>query len=361
MNKTTKESLLSAIAEKGITPDITFEHDMLVDKYKCIEEVFLREVFNENYSSNMDTRNLIAHFRDVAAQYDLTFSREYIRVIDALTLLSATIGSLKNGAKGEMRVRQSLERINGKGRVLKNIYLETSAGNAEYDLIVITKKGVFIIEVKYSKSPTYIDHMGNFRHADGTGNPNYNIADALDRKEYILYESLTAELQTMFPRERIHSYLVVIGNTVVENKCRNISVCSSGSVYNKITRFRTNAHEIFTDEQNELADYLLSCNNKDAFAIDLDIERCCADFAAFIQQIDDAVNYIIDDEIYEKPIILDDNEDFTSDDEPNDEVVSAYKHLDKRSLGIGTAIGMAASVAVISLPKLIKNAVKCFK
>lgn len=365
MNNTTKERLMSALAEKGIMPGCTFEHDVLVDKYKFIEEVLLREVFTETYSSNMDTRCLISHFNDVAEQYDLKDSLVFKNIIIELTQLSMLIGSLKNGAKGEERVRQSLERLDySKNRILRNICLETSAGNNEYDFIVISPKGLFIIEVKYSKSPTYIDELGNFKHTDGSGNHNYNIADSLDRKEYILFNSLTAELQNTFTRDRIHSCLLVVGNTNVQNPYSIVQVVTAGNIFNKIVHFKTNDHKLFLSEIDELTSYLQSINTKTAYPIEMDIERLCTDFSDLIELIEEASD------------AEDEYEDINSFEEQNIKPVETKykarvnsdikeeptaKHFDKKSVGIGAAIGTAASVAVISLPKLIKYAVKWFK
>ena len=362
MNNTTKERLMSALAEKGITPSCTFEHDVLVDKYKFIEEVLLREVFTETYSSNMDTRCLISHFNDVAEQYDLKDSLVFKNVISELSQLSMLIGSLKNGAKGEERVRQSLERLDhSKTRILRNICLETPVGNNEYDFIVISPKGLFIIEVKYSKSPTYIDVLGNFKHTDGSGNHNYNIADSLERKEYILFDSLTAELQSTFTRDRIHSCLLVVGNTNVQNSCRDVQVVTAGNIFNKIVHFKTNDHSLFLSEIDELTSYIRSINTKTAYPIEVDIERLCADFSEFIELIEEAAYA---EDVYEE---IDSVEEQNIN--PNVQECKAKeksempeerpaKHFDKKSIGIGAAIGTAASVAVMSLPKIIKYARK---
>jgi hypothetical protein len=365
MDNTTKERLMSALADKGITPGCTFEHDVLVDKYKVIEEVLLREVFTETYRSNMDTRFLISHFNDVADQYELKDSLVFKNVINELSQLSMLIGSLKNGVKGEERVRQSLERLDhSKTRILRNICLETPVGNNEYDFIVISPKGLFIIEVKYSKSPTYIDELGNFKHTDGSGNHNYNIADSLERKEYILFNSLTAELQSTFTRDRIHSCLCVVGNTNVQNLCRGVQVGTAGTVFNMIAHFKTTDHRLFLSEIDELASYLQSINAKTAYPIDVDIERLCADFSEFIELIEEASDA---EDVYEEIDSFEEQNIKSAGTKYKARVNSEIKeettakHFDKKSVGIGAAIGTAAGVAVIYLPKFIKYAIKYIK
>lgn len=355
MNTTTKEKLLSALAEKGITPGCSYEHNILTEKYIDIEEVFLREIFAEDYCNNMNMRNLIAHLNDVAEQRDLADNLTYKSVINELSNLSELIGGLINGSKGEVFVGNALDGLHDYNRILRNVYLDTPKGKREYDFIVITKKGLFIIEVKHSKSPTIVDSLGNFRKVGGHQSHHYNIANALSEKEYVLFNSLTPELQAILPRERIHSVMVIVGNTDVDNHCKGLNICSHGTIYRFIDKFRTDEHELFRTEIDELFNYVESCKTKAYFPIGIDVERYCADFADLVGLIDDAVhNYDVFDDIGDEPERDDDEfEQYESVVTP--EAIPIKETADPKPKYFGVAaVSVAAGFALAHLPKLIK-------
>lgn len=354
MNSTTKAKLLDALAEKGITPGCSYEHNILTEKYCEIEELFLREVFADDYCANMNMRNLIVHFNDVANQQDLMDNIIYKNVINELTDLSERIGGLKNGGKGEWLVKNSLSFLHGTNRVLRNVYLDTPNGKCEYDFIVITKDGLFILEVKHSKTPTIIDSLGNFKKVGGHHSYQYNIADALKEKEYVLFNSLTEELQEILPIERIHSVMVIVGNTAVDNHCNGLEVCSHGTVCRYIERFRTDEHDLYITEMDELFNYIDSCKTKAYYPIGIDIERYCADFAELIGLIDSAVHDYDDfDDIDDAPDCDDELEQQEA--TITSEVSVEEDESQSKPNGlVAAAIGAVAGFALANLPKFLK-------
>lgn len=355
MNNTTKEKLLSALAEKGITPDGSYEHNDLLEKYLSIEEVFLREIFAEGYHDKMKTQDLNTHFNGVAQQRELTDDRTYQNVINELTNLSEHIGGLKNGRKGEKSVGNSLDNLKGKSRILHNVDLSTSKGRCEYDFIVITKKGLFIVEVKYSTSPTVIDYIGNLKKVDNHNSRHCNIVNDLEDKEDVLYNSLTPALQEILPRNRIHSVMVIVGNTEVDKRCRGLAVCSHGQICKYIENYRSTEYSLNINEMDELFCYISSCKRKAYYPLEMDIERCCEDIADLIGLIDDAshnsnaiedtdneIEYEnIEFEKYSKTVIP--------------EVTPIVKTSEPKPKYVSVAVISAASgFAFANLPKLIK-------
>ncbi|MBR2303917.1 MAG: NERD domain-containing protein [Ruminococcus sp.] len=361
MITTTYDELISVLAERGLSKGGTYEHDSLVEKYKTIEEIFLKEVFNDTYCTNMDTRSLISHFKDIAQQYGLTESMAYKNVINELTQLSILIGTLKNGAKGEVLTRQALEKLKSKSCILHNICLDTPYGKEEYDALVITEKGLFIIEVKYSTTPLYIDELGNLKHRGKHYNQNYNIADSLERKEYILFNSLTENLKYVFPRHRIHSFLVVTGNTNLHNECRRVLQSTIGNICYSIENFKTSEHSLFVSEREQLANFLWSANTVPSYGLEIDIESCCADFVEFMEQIEEVTNTYDDQHITDSEPDSQEVDDTSSTAGEAEQTGSTDKSINIKSMGIGAAIGTAASLAIVYLPKIIKLTAKVIK
>ena len=136
---------------------------------------------------------------------------------------------------------------------------------------------------------------------------------------------------------------------------------TAGNIFNKIVHFKTNDHSLFLSEIDELTSYIRSINTKTAYPIEVDIERLCADFSDLIELIEEASDA---EDVYEEIDSFEEQNikqvETKYEARVNSEIKeeATNKHLDKKSVGIGAAIGTAASVVVMSLPKIIKYARK---
>lgn len=349
---TTKESLMKAFAAKDIAVYKQYEHGMLIDKYCSIAEILLKEVFKDSYSSNMKVCNLKNHLTDVADQYALKKTAPYISVMKALDELGACIGGMKNGQKGELRVGKALETLPPEMVVLKNINLKTDYGSAEYDYIVISQKGFFIVEVKYSKNAMEIDELGNFKRADGASRYHTNIADSLFDKEYILYSTMSQISPGLIKRSQIHSVMVATGNPNINNRCEKVVVKTRGTICDHIVDYRSDDRELFADDLPNIRDSIMERNYQQLFELDIDVEKLASDFAALIMLIENSS---------------------ANDAELNDDIPTEYEESDTNKVvseaaventssdkwwkyGLSTAAGFIVGVGLPKILKLIRFA-----
>ena len=171
-----------------------------------------------------------AHFSDIIKffekeneQYDgvLTDSLEKFkndsRMID--NLIKAEI----SGSKGEAMTFGCLETLECNNRIVGNLELSNGTYTNEIDSVVITEKGIFIVEVKNTKKNIFIDKNGDYYRKGKYQKFDSNIADKMRIKETLLREKLSTigyGSVKMFP-------VVVFTNKYieVENKRRELKTC----------------------------------------------------------------------------------------------------------------------------------------
>ena len=72
-----------------------------------------------------------------------------------------TIKAEMSGQAGEYKACRSLETLHCKNVILRNIEFKLDDHRTELDIVVITEKAIFIVEVKNPAKDIYIDERGN--------------------------------------------------------------------------------------------------------------------------------------------------------------------------------------------------------
>ena len=85
---------------------------------------------------------------------------EYEKFENCCKDLTNMIKGVKSGIRGEKKAFHLLKQIRLEKRILQNIVVHTPHGQTEIDDIVISNKGVFIVEVKNSSYDALIDNRG---------------------------------------------------------------------------------------------------------------------------------------------------------------------------------------------------------
>lgn len=116
--KAKKESILSKLEEYNISLDSLIPHHELFRTYCCISDVFLKEIFKEDYSKNLKTHDLISHFENMEKQYGPSYEMIYQAVIKDMKELSAYIKTSSSGNYGERVVNKALKRLKCKSLLL---------------------------------------------------------------------------------------------------------------------------------------------------------------------------------------------------------------------------------------------------
>ena len=171
---------------------------------------------------------LIKYFEGENERLDgaLTSSLEKFRK-DSL-MLDNLIKAEISGYSGETKAFQSLEKLRCNSRIIKNIELCNDTLRTEIDAVVITEKGVFIIEVKNTKKDVFIDENGDFYRVSKYQKFDSNIANKMQVKETLLREKLDA---LGYSRIKIFPVVVFTNKYIeVQNKRRGLKTCFSSQL-----------------------------------------------------------------------------------------------------------------------------------
>lgn len=157
-----------------------------LDLYNDFERETLKRVFQEEYSSNLKTYDLIDHIDHVAAEYDLSDSTTYWALRKGLHSFACQHRALINGAVGERRAYNAIKHAFVEKRVLSNISLEYEGETVEIDFLVFTEAGAFFIEAKNYARDLTVAEDGSFKNPEGKPYNSYNIGERMSASKYIV-------------------------------------------------------------------------------------------------------------------------------------------------------------------------------
>lgn len=194
--------------------------------------------FNGNHAENASLKlwNVVAHLEKLNEECDHPADKELKKFKEDSSIITNTIMAEISGQKGENKAFKSLETLPCKKRILRNVEFTHGDHRTELDMVVITEKAVFIIEVKNTGKDIHIDEQGNYcRKTHGILASDSNIGEKMNEKEYLL--------RNAFEKAGIKGInivsLVVFTNSYmqVENNYPYISVCYLSTLPHKICEY----------------------------------------------------------------------------------------------------------------------------
>ena len=135
------------------------------DKYKINKEKICCNKFERYDSSNALVYSIYVKGTDVSINKNTELIKKYYlqeEYKDCLQRADFTAivnkievnkKSIENGIYGEKRTYDSIKLLDDEIKILKNVLVSANDMNEEHDLIVISSKGIFTIEVKYLSVP----------------------------------------------------------------------------------------------------------------------------------------------------------------------------------------------------------------
>ncbi len=273
------------IAFEGIGPDKTtmYTNQEIVDKLIDIQTVMKKGVYEKTHAEYMRDRDLMIHFASLATEYGLLDTEVYKRFEENMRDLSYTIGSFIKGMKGERIARKALKLItyDNNVKILYNIALEDNDDKAEYDAIVITPYGLFVVEVKNWGTEMHIDESGILRRCDQ--GIKYDLASRMSVKESLLRGCLAELFPDIYQGVLLFSY----DNANVKDEYKKIPLSYGGGIVYCIRDFNS-GEEILSIEQIEKIVDRISSNHKEQKAVcKVDCEAIIDDYATLMATIEE--------------------------------------------------------------------------
>lgn len=270
---------------EGIGPDNTsmYTNQEIVDLLQDIQKTMIAGVYEKTHAEYMRDRDLMLHFSALAGEYELKDTDTYKRFEANMGELGYTIGSFIKGMKGERIARRALKLISfdKNVKILYNIALEDEDVQAEYDAIVITPYGLFVVEVKNWGAEMHIDGNGILRRNDQ--DIKYDLPGRMSVKEGLLREYLG----DIFPEQYQGIVLFSNENAKVQDDFRKIPICYGGGIVYNIRSFNEGA--ILTENQiNEIVDKICSHHREQKAPCRVNCGRIIEDYALLMSAIEEA-------------------------------------------------------------------------
>ena len=190
-----------------------------------------------------------------------------------------------SGGRGEQMAFQSLERLKGEHIILKNVELTESDARTEIDAVVITCKGVYIVEVKNTKRDIFIDEQGDYYRTGEYLRWDSNIKSKLETKEQLLrhvlemhgIEGVPLRQVVVFTDNRIH----------VKNRCKAIQTCFLSQLPYIIGEL-LGVCEYNSEMIKMMAKTIDDARSYESYPMKVDIQKMKLDFAKVMAEFENA-------------------------------------------------------------------------
>lgn len=265
----------------------TYSHAELLAAYKMAEQGWLKGVFREDYSAKLTTYDLLDHLACQADKYGFEDNDAYVSLRKGLRNFSFQYGALINGEKGERFARRALSWLKVPHETVENIVLDVDGQTNEYDQIIITPAGVFIIEVKFSTSDTIIDADGYLRGRSWKRCKSYNVGEHIRNKEHVLWQTLEGVSGGCLSRSRIHGVLLFSNNsTDVVDNFGKVEVLCCGNVNYYIEEFDDGMPALTAAQMTDLKNAIEANGVEATCHAQVDLNQIREDYVEVMKLID---------------------------------------------------------------------------
>lgn len=191
---------------------------------------------------------------------------------DVCSLISGEIA----GARGEEKALRSLGTLGTRHRILKNVELEDGEIKSEIDMVVVTTKGIFLVEVKNTKLNVFIDENGIYGKVGKSKCYTSDLGRKTKEREFLVQNALRNAGYEMI---RIESITVFTNNAIqVHNRYGGLQTCYLCQLPYIIDEDK--GAETFSDADLDAMTEAIECAKSDStYPVDFDPERFKVSFA----------------------------------------------------------------------------------
>ena len=264
----------------GTKTNEMYTNEEIIQNLKTLQDGIANIVFEKAHADNLNAKDVLIHINALAEEYDLENNPTYKRLKNNLNHLQYTILSFIRGVKGENACKKGLKLISYDKDVaiLYNLALDDGEINTEYDALVITSYGVFIIEVKNWASDLIIDPNGYLKKYNKV---SYDLPGRLGVKEALLKEYLNDEVEVP-----IYSILMLPEPKSLDDRYQKVDVCVGIGISSKIREYNNGKLVISDTDIQRIVNILQNNAVVQKSLCDVDCETIVDDFANFIANIE---------------------------------------------------------------------------
>lgn len=183
-----RNELIQEMEETGIMMKDKYFKAELEQGYREFQKMMLIKVFDEKHAKTLRIDDIINHLYNLACDLRVENAEELRIFMDFAKEFKKTIALEIAGNKGERAVNRAIKMVLSKKHVISNIEFCKEEICTECDKIVITNKGIFLIEVKTAKHNMMITEDGNYVREDGA--VYGNIGEKVNEKVYLVKNAM---------------------------------------------------------------------------------------------------------------------------------------------------------------------------
>lgn len=277
---------------EGVGPvrNMEYTNQEIVDLLIEIQKTMSAGVYEKTHAEYMRERDLMMHFSSLAEEYGLKETETYRRFERNMSDLGYTIGSFIKGMKGEKIAKRALKLISFDKdvRILYNIALEDEDTQAEYDAIVITPYGLFVVEVKNWGAEMQIDENGILQRNDQ--DVKYDLPGRMSIKEGLLKEYIGE----LFPDKYQGIVLFSNENAKVKDSYKKIPICYGGGITYIIRDYKENGNILTSDQIVAIEERIINHHKEQKAPCKVNCEELINDYALLMAAIEEAAEGSLD-------------------------------------------------------------------
>lgn len=262
----------------GLFNNTELEH-VLENFQAAVSQVML----SSGIAEKITPRDITAFLEHLARENGVEEDKTFQRLRDEMRELGFLIGSLKKGSKGEKRTREGLRNLEFSSdvKILYNITLDDGTDRTEYDAIVLTLYGIFVIEAKNFSGDARITEKGILLRDDDRFGA-YNLGEKMNRKEFLL-RSCLGELASV----PYHALLLYVNEQAdIIDEYHQIPITYCNTVAKTIQQFDHGDELITPDELKQVEAEILNHQIDARYPCSVDCQQIINDLTFILRKLD---------------------------------------------------------------------------
>lgn len=258
--------------------------EMLSELFALQQEI-VELTFNGEHATtaNLKIWDVEKHLEQLNEECGHIADDELKRFIDGSKILCNLIKAEISGNRGEYKAFKTLEYLQSKNRVIRNVELNNGEMRTEIDALVITPKCLTIVEVKNTAKNILIDEEGNYYRTGEFLKWDCNIAEKMSVKEELLRKVLA---DAGYGHVRTRSVVVFTNNKIeVQNKFSQIRTCFVNHLAYIIDGFKLE-DSIGEDDMENIYNAVVASVSKEVYPIEFDVRKYQTDFAVLLTKLE---------------------------------------------------------------------------
>lgn len=265
----------------GTKADEMYTNEEIIQNLKDLQDGIANIVFERSHAENLNAKDVLIHINALAEEYGLENDSTYKRLKKNMNHLQYTILTYIRGMKGENACRKGLKLIfyDKDVEILYNLALDDGETNTEYDALVVTPYGLFIVEVKNWSNDLVIDPNGCLKKPNKV---SYDLPGRLGIKEALLKQYLKDTLDIP-----VHSILMLPEPKSLDDQYHKVDVCIGIGISSKIREYNTGEMMIDSEKIPKIVSILQENAAIQKSLCDVDCDVIIEDFASFITNVEE--------------------------------------------------------------------------